>query len=249
MGIDRNLCGSSNKMLLQLEKVTKTYTGATAPVSAVTDLSYGMESGQFLALCGPSGCGKSTLLMMAGGMMRPDSGSVRVDGQDLNTLSTEDRARFRAGNIGFVFQQFHLVPYLNVLDNVMTAALGVPLSSRSGDNDLRSRADALLESFGLTDRAQHVPARLSTGEQQRTALARALLNRPQLVLADEPTGNLDEENSCLVLDALSQFARDGGGILLVTHDLQAASRADVVVRMERGRMVDDGVAKVQNSRQ
>ena len=143
----------------------------------------------------------------------------------------EGRAQFRAKQVGFVFQQFHLVPYLSVRDNVLTASLAV--ESQDGDDPVK-RADSLIEQFGLTDRADHVPAELSTGERQRTALARALLNQPKLILADEPTGNLDPDNAVVVLDALSQFAQDGGAVLLVTHDAAAADRADRVLHMRDG---------------
>jgi ABC-type lipoprotein export system ATPase subunit len=179
---------------------------------------------------GPSGCGKTTLLLAAGGLQVPDGGRVTVAGQDLFALSSEERAGFRAAKIGFVFQQFHLIPYLSVLDNVLAPSLASP----SPDN--RARARELIARFGLTERADHVPAALSTGERQRAALARALLNKPQLLLADEPTGNLDADNGRLVLGYLADFAKEGGAVLLVTHDLRVAEYAHRIVRLQNGRL-------------
>lgn len=222
-------------MLVQIESLCKTYQANGRAVPALQDVSLKLDAGQFFALRGPSGCGKSTLLLAAGGLLRPDSGQVTIDDEDLYSLSPEIRAQFRATNIGFVFQQFHLVPYLNVLENVLTASLGL-----SGDRRAEShrRASELVDQFGLTDRMKHRPGQLSTGERQRTALARALLNRPKLLLADEPTGNLDEENSETVLKHLSRFATAGGAVLLVTHDLSAAQHAHMCLKMENGKMLE-----------
>ena len=176
-----------------------------------------------MAVRGPSGCGKTTLLLTAGGLLRPDAGKVAVNGQELYALGDEARARIRAANIGFVFQQFHLVPYLSVRDNVLSAALALPLA------DAGKRAEQLLDELGLAHRSHHVPAELSTGERQRTALARALLHQPRLLLADEPTGNLDADNGRLVLAKLAEHAHAGGAVLLVTHDADAAAQSHRVV--------------------
>jgi len=213
--------------MLSLQHVRKTYAGPQGPVVALVDFSLEIGRGEFVAVRGPSGCGKTTLLLVAGGLLRPDAGHVLLDGQDMYQLSREARARLRACRIGFVFQQFHLVPYLSVLDNVLTPALAQAMP------DARDHAAELIERFGLSARAHHVPAELSTGERQRTGLARALLNRPRLLLADEPTGNLDEANGDIVLKALAEFARGGGAVLLVTHDPRAASVADRVIQLER----------------
>ena len=206
-------------MLISLDHINKTYSGDAEDVVAVDDVSVSVEAGEFVAVVGPSGCGKTTLLLVAGGLLRPDRGEVTIDGVDPYSLSGERRARFRAERIGFVFQQFHLVPYLNVLDNVMAPALV------TGDPTARDRAGRLVEQFGLSSRASHRPGQLSTGERQRVALARALLNRPRVILADEPTGNLDGENSEEVLQALQAFADEGGAVLLVTHDPDAVAFA------------------------
>lgn len=223
-------------MLLAVEGVSKTYQRNGQRVCALENVSYQLQPQQFVAICGPSGCGKSTLLFICGGLMRPDSGTVTLDDVPIYSLSADQRAHLRAARIGFVFQQFYLVPYLNVRDNVLAASLG--LSSRDSKNreDLQRRATDLLGRFGLLDRAEHVPAELSTGERQRVAMARALLNRPRLVLADEPTGNLDPENSDILVEHFREFVADGGSVLLATHDQTAAQRADCVLRIQEGRM-------------
>ena len=197
---------------------------------AVDDGSVSVEAGEFVAVVGPSGCGKTTLLLVAGGLLRPENGEVSIDGTDPYSLSGEQRARFRAEQIGFVFQQFHLVPYLNVLDNVMAPALV------TGETSARERAGILVERFGLADRLGHRPGQLSTGERQRVALARALLNEPRVILADEPTGNLDGDNSEQVLQALKTFADEGGAVLLVTHDPDAVAFAGRQVVLQGGQL-------------
>jgi ABC-type lipoprotein export system ATPase subunit len=216
--------------VLELSGLGKSFAGPGGPVRALDGVSLALEPGDFVVVQGPSGCGKSTLLLAAGGLLRPDQGAVRIDGQDVYDLSPEDRSRFRAARLGFVFQQFHLVPYLDVLDNILVPTLALP-----PDAGLRDRALGLAERFGMTDRLHHVPAALSVGERQRTALARALLNRPALLLADEPTGNLDAENGRLVLEALAEFARNGGAVLLVTHDEDAGRFAQRRLRLQNGR--------------
>lgn len=213
--------------MLEIRNLTRTYRGPAGPVNVLDSLSLDVAAGEFVAVQGRSGCGKTTLLLAAGGLLHPDAGRVLVAGQDLYQLSEEARARYRAQRIGFVFQQFHLVPYLSVLDNVLAPTLALQSAGA------RHRAEELLGTFGLTPRAHHVPAQLSTGERQRAALARAFLNRPQLLLADEPTGNLDRENADVVLGHLANFARAGGAVLLVTHDPEAARRAHRIVPFDR----------------
>ena len=217
-------------MLITLEHINKTYSGDAEDVVAVDDVSVSVEAGEFVAVVGPSGCGKTTLLLVAGGLLRPEDGEVNLDGTDPYSLSGEQRARFRAEQIGFVFQQFHLVPYLNVLDNVMAPALV------TGETSARERAETLVERFGLTDRLGHRPGQLSTGERQRVALARALLNEPRVILADEPTGNLDGDNSEQVLQALKAFTDEGGAVLLVTHDPDAVAFAGRQVMLQGGQL-------------
>ncbi|MBI5688270.1 MAG: ABC transporter ATP-binding protein [Verrucomicrobia bacterium] len=216
--------------ILELRDVQKHFRRPDGVVQAMDGVSLRIGAGEFVAVQGPSGSGKTTLLMAAGVLMQPDSGVVVIAGEEPYKLSAEQRAGFRAAHIGFVFQQFHLVHYLNVLDNVLTAALALPA------DDAEERARGLIERFGLASRAGHVPSELSIGERQRAALARALLNRPKLLLADEPTGNLDEENGRLVLDCLAGFAKDGGAVLLVTHDPKAAGFSHRALRMENGKL-------------
>ena len=216
--------------MLKIDNVTKIYHGADGEVYAIDGVSLDVAAGEFLAVCGTSGCGKTTLLLAAGALLVPDSGRVEIDGRDPYAMSPNDRAALRAGAVGFIFQQFHLVPYLNVLDNVLVASLA------AAGGDPRPRAEQLIERFGMADRARHVPAELSTGERQRAALARALLNEPKLLLADEPTGNLDEQNAKAVLAALGEFAESGGAVLLVTHSRQAADHAQKTVHLASGRL-------------
>jgi len=216
--------------LLEIEDLGKTYRGPEGEIRALEGVSLEMRAGEFVAVQGPSGSGKTTLLLAAGGLLVPAGGRVVVAGQEMYALSPEKRARFRATTIGFVFQQFHLIPYLSVMDNVLAPSLAARVPDAAG------RARELLAQFNLADRIHHVPGALSTGERQRTALARALLNRPGLLLADEPTGNLDEDNSDVVLGCLKEFAEAGGAVLLVTHDSRAASYAQRVLRLEGGKM-------------
>ncbi len=216
--------------MLDMRDIGKTYRGADGDVSAVHGVSLHVDAGEFAAVRGPSGCGKSTLLMTAGGLLAPDSGTVSVNGVDPYALSPDDRARFRAESVGFVFQQFHLVPYLSVIENVIA-----PTAAHRRAGALE-RADELVKRFNLAPRRNHLPSELSTGERQRTALARALLNEPVLLLADEPTGNLDEVNADVVLAVFEEFVHNGGSVLMVTHSAEAAARAERTVSMTGGRL-------------
>jgi len=217
--------------LLQVEGLGKSYAGPKGDVRALEEVSLTIDAGEFVAVQGPSGCGKTTLLLAAGALLQPTRGRVLLNGQDPYGLSSGQRAQFRAMNIGFVFQQFHLVPYLDVLDNILA-----PMLALNTNGNARSRALKLVEQFGLKDRLRHVPAALSTGERQRVALARALLNHPKLLLADEPTGNLDEENGQVVMRCLAEFARAGAAVLLVTHEPRAGEHASRVVKMDGGKI-------------
>lgn len=223
-------------MLLELSHVRKVYTDGPRTVRAIDDVSLQVEAGEFVAVTGPSGCGKTTLLLIAGGLLRPDAGAVTLAGREPYRLTPEQRARFRAETIGFVFQQFHLVPYLSVRENVLSPLLAWR------QEGLDRRAEELLERFGLADRSEHRPAELSTGERQRTALARALLHRPRLILADEPTGNLDADNAAIVLQALHECAAEGIAVLHVTHNLAAARQADRMIPLQGGRIAEPRAA-------
>jgi len=216
--------------MIEVNNLSKVYAARGAKVAALEGVSLNVKAGEFVAVQGPSGCGKTTLLLATGALLMPTSGTVAVDGQNPYGLSPEKRARFRGSTIGFVFQQFHLVPYLNVEQNILAASLAAPA------DHARERAQSLMDHFQLTGRARHVPAELSVGERQRAALARALLNQPKVLLADEPTGNLDGDNAGIVLGYLVEFARGGGAVLLVTHDDRAAELADRTIRMRQGRI-------------
>jgi ABC-type lipoprotein export system ATPase subunit len=215
--------------VLELREISKSFRGPEGRVQAVSNVSLKVESGEFVAVQGPSGSGKSTLLLIAGGLLYPDEGSVFIDGSNPYELRQNSRSALRAGEIGFVFQQFHLVPYLTVLQNVLAASVAKP---QGGEPD---RAKELLRHMNLEHRMQHVPAQLSTGEQQRTALARALLNDPKLILADEPTGNLDEESGGVVLESLARLAGEGKAVLMVGHDGRAGTFADRIHDLRNGR--------------
>lgn len=208
--------------MLALESVAKTYPKGGGLVTALAPLDLRVRPGEFVAVRGPSGSGKTTCLLIAGGLLRPDSGRVLIDGRDLYTMTQNQLAVFRSANIGFVFQQYHLIPYLTVLENILApeAAQG-----RSGN---LARGRALAAQFGLEHRLDHTPAELSSGEKQRTALARALLFQPKFLLADEITGNLDQANAQIVLGHLRDFVQTGGSVLMATHDREVASRAERV---------------------
>ena len=216
--------------MIALEDVHKVYQTAQGEVRALDGISLNIGAGEFVAVRGPSGCGKSTLLSMVGGLALPTSGSVIVAGAEISAQSPSQRAKFRGDNVGFVFQMFHLLPYLTVIDNVLVAA-------KNGAADKsRAAAEALLERFGLGPRLLHHPAELSAGERQRAAMARALLNQPKLLLADEPTGNLDPKNAEAVLDLIGEFHQEGGTVLLVTHDDKAAAKAQRTIMLESGQL-------------
>ena len=216
--------------------MVRTYRAGQAGVTAVDHVSLALEAGDFVALVGPSGCGKSTLLHLCGAMDRPTSGAVLLEGTRLDTLSDEELTRIRRERVGFVFQFFDLLPTLTVFENVQLPLLlaGHP-STRAA-----AQAAALLARVGLDARRDHYPAQVSGGELQRAALARALVHRPALVVADEPTGNLDTENGRRVLDLLSELNRElGVTLLLATHAADIAAAAHRVVRMRDGRLESD----------
>ena len=218
--------------MIRLTEVSKAYHKAGKEIRALDAFSLAVARGEFVAVRGPSGSGKTTLLLTVGGMIRPTAGEVLLDGRELYSLSAGQRARLRAEKIGFVFQMFHLLGYLSVLENVRSACLAGgrqrPGASRSAARD---RAIELLEHVGLADRLAHRPGELSAGERQRVAMARALMRRPELILADEPTGNLDPDSASAVMSYLGDYHRDGGTVLLVTHETVAARHAQRVVEM------------------
>ncbi len=221
--------------MIRLENVVKSYVTGNKEVKALNEIDLRIDKGQFVVICGPSGSGKTTLLMSIAAMLRPSRGTVTVEQKDLYAMSVRERARFRAENIGFVFQMFHLVPYLNVMDNVLLAG------GAAAGKDKRSRACELIEKLGLTGRNHHKPSELSAGEKQRTAIARALLNHPKIILADEPTGNLDRDNAASVLGYLSEFHRDGGTVIVATHGVEADRFAERTVYLRTGKIERDKI--------
>jgi putative ABC transport system ATP-binding protein len=219
--------------LLSVDRVVRTYRAGQASVTAVDHVSLTLEAGDFVALVGPSGCGKSTLLHLCGAMDRPTSGAVFLEGTRLDTLSDEQLTRIRRERVGFVFQFFDLLPTLTVVENVQLPLLLAGQSSARA----AARASDLLARVGLDARRDHYPAQVSGGELQRAALARALVHEPALVVADEPTGNLDTENGGRVLGLLSELNREVGvTLLLATHAADIAAAAHRVVRMRDGRL-------------
>jgi len=214
--------------VITLSDISKSYRSARGtPVEVLKGMNVDVEPGEFVSVTGPSGCGKSTLLLIAGSLLQPDSGTVVIDGRDFTALGRDDKAHQRAETIGFVFQRFHLLPYLTVRENIIAG--GVAL--KTPGEEVCQRAEELMETLGMAGRANHLPGELSVGEMQRTALARAFLNRPKVILADEPTGNLDPENAEIVLKALSGFAANGGAVLMVTHHPDDAARAQRQIKM------------------
>jgi len=217
---------------VELENVSKAYDGGwSAPVKALDQVSFTADAGQWIAIMGPSGSGKTTLLNILGCLDQASEGAVRIDSVDTSTLSRAALARFRAETVGFVFQQFHLIPHLSALENVMLAQY---FHSMTDEAEARNSLDRV----GLKDRARHLPSQLSGGEQQRVAIARALVNDPKIILADEPTGNLDATNEQIVLGLLTDLHAQGRTILMVTHDGQVGRCADIRLNLEHGRIVE-----------
>jgi putative ABC transport system ATP-binding protein len=211
--------------LVQVENLEKHFAG----VRALGGLSFEVEAGEWIAIMGPSGSGKTTLINILGGLDQPTSGRVVVDGMEIGQLRERELTRYRSEKIGFVFQQFHLVPYLTALENVMLAQYFHSITDEK-------EAGEALRRVGLQERMEHLPSQLSGGEQQRVAIARALINHPKLILADEPTGNLDEENEATILKLLHELHCAGHTILVVTHSLVIGNLADRRVELEHGRL-------------
>ena len=213
--------------LILLEELTKNYDGK---VLALNRVSLQIYAGEWVAVMGASGSGKSTLLNMIAALDRPTSGSVRVDGEDVLSLSEEERARFRREKVGLIFQHFYLIPYLTALENVMLAQYFHSMADRE-------EAAQAVHEVGLEQRMSHYPSELSGGEQQRVCIARALINQPKILLADEPTGNLDAENEEIVMAIFRRLHRAGLTLLFVTHDAQIGTQADRIIELEHGHIL------------
>ncbi|NLP09230.1 ABC transporter ATP-binding protein [bacterium] len=216
--------------MMELLQVAKVYQKNSQRIAALENITLKINKGEFVLVCGPSGSGKTTLLLTLGAMIQPSEGAVRFNGREIHRATEKERTLFRRQHLGFVFQMFNLLPYMTVLENVL---MGQVLRE-PGDE---ATARQWLERLHLQDRLQHKPAELSVGECQRVAMARALIKKPQLLLADEPTGNLDPANAGQILAALSEYHRQGGTVVMVTHGSTGIIRADRTLYLEQGRLV------------
>lgn len=226
----------SDNFIIELERLGKTYRAGKVDVPALRDVTLGVGKAEFISIAGPSGCGKSTLLHLIAGLTRPTTGSVRIEGQEIRQLTDAELSRIRGNRIGFVFQRFNLLPTLSIVENIAIAQ-----KIRSSSDQNRSGIGEILELVGLAAKGDRKPAELSMGEQQRAAIARAIIHRPSILLADEPTGNLDTTNSTSVMKIFSQMNRElGQTILLVTHNGAVAATANRIINMKDGRIVQPG---------
>jgi putative ABC transport system ATP-binding protein len=232
--------GSSPEPIIKAQSLGREYHMGTSTIQALRAVDLSIGAGEFVALMGPSGCGKSTLLHLLGCLDVPTTGSYFLEGQEVSKLSARERAILRGRRIGFVFQNFFLLPNLNSLENV-----ALPLLYQRDASQARRRAAEVLEKLGLADRARHRPMELSGGERQRVAIARALVNQPAILLADEPTGNLDSATGADMMATLVDQWKTGVSILLVTHDSQVAAYAQRVVHMRDGRILRQDLRGVQ----
>lgn len=218
----------NREVLLEVKNVSKIY----GDLHALKEVNFQVRKGEWVAIMGSSGSGKSTIMNIIGCMDKPSIGEVILDGQDITKESQHSLTKIRREKIGLIFQQFHLIPYLTALENVMVAQYY---------HSIPDEQEALqaLERVGLKDRAKHLPSQLSGGEQQRVCIARALINSPEIILADEPTGNLDEVNEKIVIDILTQLHEEGSTIIVVTHDLEVGDVAERKIILEYGKIVND----------
>ncbi len=217
--------------MLEVKAVTKVYGNGAASVAALDGVTFEVNKGDYIAIMGPSGSGKSTLLNIIGGLDRPSGGEVVLDGRRIDNLDEDNLVDIRRGKIGYVFQQYHLLPSLTALENVL-----LPLTFRGLDGE--KKALDILDRVGLGKRAGHKPSQLSGGEQQRVAIARALVNDPLLTLADEPTGNMDQKTGKEILDLFDRLNKESRSIIMVTHNREAAERAREIIVLRDGRIID-----------
>jgi len=227
--------------IVQIRHLFKSYRRGGQVVPVLHDLSFDIAEGEYLALMGPSGSGKSTLLNLIAGIDKPDSGELRIGGEEISRLSESELADWRATNIGFVFQFYNLMPVLSAFENVELPLLLTGLSRR----DRRERVQLALEMVSLVDRMAHYPSELSGGQQQRVAIARAIITDPLLIVADEPTGDLDRVSAAEILGLLERLNRElGKTIVMVTHDQRASERANVIKHLDKGELVESGTDAV-----
>lgn len=227
---------SSEPTMIHCKAITKSYRKGPNLVTPLHELDLTVARAEFLALMGPSGSGKTTLLNLISGIDSPSGGTLEIGGRDITTLNRRDLTRWRAANVGYIFQLYHLVPVLTAFENVELPLLITPMSRR----ERRERAEAALAMVDLADRMHHTPAELSGGQEQRVAIARALVADPPLLVADEPTGDLDRENASRILDLLQRLAREHGKtIVMVTHDAKAAAAADRTLHLEKGKLLEN----------
>ena len=220
--------------ILKIQNLGKTYPSEGKDLKVLDNINFTVEQGASLALVGPSGSGKTTLLGLCAGLDRASSGNVFIHNIEINRLSEDERAALRNKHVGFIFQNFQLLPTLTALENVM-----VPLELR-GEKNIKSKAESLLEKVGLANRAHHYPTQLSGGEQQRVAIARAFSNEPSILFADEPTGNLDSETSEKIVKLLFDLNREAGTtLIMVTHDLELAAKTQRIIRIKGGALIAD----------
>lgn len=220
--------------MIQLDNIKKVFQTEEVETWALRNISLQVKEGEFVAIMGPSGCGKSTLLNIIGLLNNPTSGSYLLDGKDVSTLKESERTLIRRGMIGFVFQSFNLIDELNVVENIELPLLYMGVSGK----ERRKRAEDVMERVAISHRAKHFPSQLSGGQQQRTAIARAILPHPKLILADEPTGNLDSKNGKEVMELLSVLHKESTTIVMVTHSLHDANYADRIINMFDGEIVN-----------
>ena len=226
--------------ILNIQNLSKTYQSAGRELTVLDNINFSVEAGSTMAIVGPSGSGKTTLLALAAGLDRSTTGSVKLNNIKLDQLNEDQRAAIRNQHVGFIFQSFQLLPTLTALENIM-----VPLELR-GEKNIKTRAVDLLNKVGLGNRGHHYPAQLSGGEQQRVSMARAFINKPQILFTDEPTGNLDAETSRGIVELIFNLNKEAGTtLIMVTHDLELANKTGRIIKLKGGRIVSDEV-KSQN---
>ncbi len=221
--------------MLKVKDITKIFSTEEVQTLALDGVSFEIKDGEFVAIMGPSGCGKSTLMNILGLLDNPTSGSYELIGQEVGHLKEKDRTQFRKGNIGFIFQSFNLIDELNVYENVELPLLYMKISAL----ERKKRVEEILRRMNISHRAKHFPQQLSGGQQQRVAIARAVVMNPKLILADEPTGNLDSKNGREVMDLLTDLNREGSTIVMVTHSQKDAARAQRIINLFDGKIVSD----------